>query len=216
LQNFSFATASAEKRMFCRTLVRARRAKNCKSLCIEPKVRTNRVLQQAQEHGKQVKREIIIIAAMAENRVIGRDKALPWSLKEDMTRFKQLTAGWPCVMGRKTWESLPRRPLPGRLNVIVSGTLKTEDAAAEVQIVPSLPAAIAHCAAYQRIFICGGASIYNEALSLADRIELTVIHQNYEGDAFFPEIDPALWTKANAEDFDTFSFISYTRSWFHN
>ena len=155
--------------------------------------------------------EIIIIAAVAENRVIGKDNALPWSLPEDMAHFRKLTMGWPCVMGRKTWESLPRRPLPGRLNIIVSKTLRGGSSANDdVKIFSSLPAAIAHCAAYQKIFICGGASIYAEAFSLANRIELTLIHRSYEGDAFFPEIDPAVWVKTNVEDFDTFSFVSYT------
>ena len=67
--------------------------------------------------------DIIIIAAMSENRVIGKDNALPWSLKEDMSRFRELTRGWPCVMGRKTWESLPKRPLPGRPNIVISRSL---------------------------------------------------------------------------------------------
>ena len=157
-------------------------------------------------------REIIIIAAIAENRVIGKDNHLPWSLKEDMVHFRELTKGWPCIMGRKTWESLPRRPLPGRLNVIVSGTMTVDCAPAEdVKIFPSLSAAVQHCSTYEKIFICGGASIYREALSLAAKIELTLIHRQYEGDAFFPEIDPAVWTKTNEVNFDTFSFISYTK-----
>jgi dihydrofolate reductase len=157
--------------------------------------------------------EIIIIAAMAENRVIGRDNALPWSIKEDMAHFKTLTAGWPCLMGRKTWESLPRRPLPGRINVIISRTMPAppEDAA---RVFPSLSAAIEHCAAYRKIFICGGAAIYREALPLANRIELTLIHRPYEGDAFFPEIDPAIWIENDAVRFDTFSFLGYNKKEF--
>jgi dihydrofolate reductase len=154
--------------------------------------------------------EIIIIAAMAENRVIGKNNALLWSLKEDMAHFKELTTGWPCVMGRKTWESLPRRPLPGRPNVIISRSLSA-DAAPGAAVFSSLQEAVQHCADYQKIFICGGASIYREALTLAHKIELTVIHRHYEGDAFFPEIDSALWTKTGAVDFDEFSFISYEK-----
>ncbi|GHV94268.1 dihydrofolate reductase [Spirochaetia bacterium] len=156
-------------------------------------------------------REIIIIAAMAQNRVIGKNNTLPWSLKEDMVHFKELTTGWPCIMGRKTWESLPKRPLPGRLNVIVSETLAADSVAAEVKIFPSLEAAIQHCAGSEKIFICGGASIYRKALGLANKIELTFIHQNYEGDTFFPEIDPAQWTKTGSANFDSFSFVSYSR-----
>jgi dihydrofolate reductase len=152
--------------------------------------------------------DIIIIAAMAENRVIGRNNTLPWSLKADMEHFKKLTLGWPCVMGRKTWESLPKRPLPGRPNIVISRSLPSNSAPA---VFPSLQDAVAHCAGYEKVFICGGATIYAEALPLAKRIELTVIHQNYEGDAFFPEIDQAMWKITKTEDFDGFSFISYSR-----
>ncbi|MDR0455974.1 MAG: dihydrofolate reductase [Treponema sp.] len=154
--------------------------------------------------------EIIIIAAMAENRVIGNNNALPWSLKADMARFRELTLGWPCIMGRKTWESLPKRPLPRRPNIVISRSLSAE-AAPEAAVFSSLQEAIQHCAEYQKIFICGGASIYREALPLANKIELTIIHRQYEGDAFFPEIDPVLWTKSNAVDFDGYSFISYAK-----
>ena len=154
--------------------------------------------------------EIIIIAAMAENRVIGKNNTLPWSLKADMARFKELTLGWPCVMGRKTWESLPKRPLPGRPNIVISRSLPAEDAPG-VTVVPSLQAAIQHCADYAKIFICGGASIYREALPLANTIKLTVIHRQYDGDTFFPEIDEACWAKTAVTDFDDFSFISYTK-----
>jgi dihydrofolate reductase len=83
--------------------------------------------------------------------------------------------------------------------------------AADIWVFSSLPAAIAHCGEYRKIFICGGEAMYREALPMADTIELTLIHKRYEGDAFFPEIDPALWVKTNTADFDTFSFISYAK-----
>jgi len=152
--------------------------------------------------------DLIIIAAMSENRVIGVNNALPWSLKADMERFKKLTLGWPCIMGRKTWESLPKRPLPGRPNMVISRSL---NAVTGAKVFPSLQEAVGHCAEYEKIFICGGASIYAEALPLANRIELTLIHRQYEGDAFFPEIDPSGWEITNTEDFDGFSFISYSK-----
>jgi dihydrofolate reductase len=151
--------------------------------------------------------EIIIIAAMAKNHVIGKNNALPWALKEGLGNFKELTMGWPCIMGRKTWESLPKKPLPGRLNIVVSSSFPIDN----VITLPSLQAAIEHCASYEKIFICGGESIYKQALSLADKIELTLIHKEYEGDTFFPEIDPVCWNIANTDDFDTFSLITYTR-----
>ena len=154
--------------------------------------------------------DIIIIAAMAENRVIGKDNSLPWSLKEDMVHFRELTNGWPCIMGRKTWESLPKRPLPGRLNIVISHSLATEEAPGG-GVFPSLQEAVRHCAEYEKIFICGGSSIYREALAFANKIELTEIYKHYEGDVFFPPIDPAQWVTTNKLDFDGFSFISYSK-----
>ena len=152
--------------------------------------------------------EIIIIAAMAENRVIGRNNTLPWSLRADMIHFRELTTGWPCLMGRKTWESLPKRPLPGRPNAVISRSLS---AVLQAAVFPSLEEAVQHYAGYEKIFICGGASIYREALATAGKIELTVIHRQYEGDVFFPEIDPSLWIKTAAADFDGFSFFTYRK-----
>ena len=146
---------------------------------------------------------------MAENRVIGKDNALPWSIKEDMARFKELTSGWPCIMGRKTWASLPNRPLPGRLNIVISRSLA---AAPGAEVFPSLHEAIRRCAEYKNVFICGGATLYREAIAAANKIELTVIHREYDGDVFFPEIDPAQWEKTSSADFDGFSFISYSKT----
>ena len=154
--------------------------------------------------------EIIIIAAMAENRVIGKDNALPWSLKEDMAHFRELTAGYPCVMGRKTWESLPKRPLPGRLNIVISRSLSAENVPGAA-VLPSLEDAIRHCADYEKIFICGGVSIYRKAMNIAHKIELTLIKKHYEGDVFFPEIDPFSWVITGRKDFDGYSFLSYNK-----
>jgi dihydrofolate reductase len=152
--------------------------------------------------------DIIIIAAMSENRVIGINNTLPWSLKADMERFKKITLGQPCVMGRKTWESLPKRPLAGRPNIVISRSLGGVTGA---RVFPSLQEAVQYYVGYEKLFICGGASVYAEALPFASKIELTVIHRQYEGDVFFPEIDNALWQITNTEDFDGFSFISYSR-----
>jgi dihydrofolate reductase len=161
---------------------------------------------------KNLSQEIIIIAAMSENRVIGKDNAMPWSIKEDMAHFKKLTKGHPCVMGRKTWESLPVKPLPERLNVIVSNMMIPDNSLSkDVKIFPSLHSAVENCSEYEKIFIIGGETIYNQALTMASKIELTVVHKQYEGDAFFPEIDETCWQKSNTENFDTFSFITYTR-----
>jgi dihydrofolate reductase len=162
------------------------------------------------------KAQIIIIAAAAENGVIGRNNALPWSFREDLARFKKLTLGFPCIMGRKTWESLPRKPLPGRLNIILSANLAAgRDVAgmdaAETKICAGLEEALGACGSYGKIFICGGASVYRAALPYADCIELTRIHGAYEGDAYFPVIDPGEWQESAAEDHGAFSFITLTR-----
>ena len=154
---------------------------------------------------KKILQEIILIAAMAENRVIGKNNTLPWTVKGNLARFKELTMGWPCIMGRKTWESLPKKPLPGRLNIIISNTFTQED----VKIFPSLESAIEYCADYEKIFICGGESIYRQAMPLANRIDLTLIHGEYDGDTFFPELDDNIWKKMQTESFDTFSICTY-------
>jgi dihydrofolate reductase len=154
-------------------------------------------------------RDIIIIAAMTEDRVIGRANTLPWAVREDLLHFKELTTGCPCIMGRKTWESLPKRPLPKRLNIVISASMKEEPEGARV--FPSLPAALAFCAASPRVFICGGASIYREALQYANKMELTLIHGQYGGDVFFPDIDPKIWKKTRVLDRGICTFISYNK-----
>jgi dihydrofolate reductase len=149
-----------------------------------------------------------MIAAMAKNRVIGKGNLIPWSIKEDMKHFRELTNGWPCIMGRKTWESLPKKPLPGRLNIVISSSMKGQELPADVKVFPSLQSAIEHCANYEKIFICGGEVVYRQALGLATKIELTLVHREYEGDTFFPEINNACWTITKTEDFDTYSFLT--------
>jgi len=133
---------------------------------------------------------------MSENRVIGKDNAMPWSVKGNLAHFKEMTMGFPCIMGRKTWESLPKKPLTGRLNVIVSETLTPNNFpdAQDIKVFPSLDSAIEYCAEYKKIFICGGESIYKQALPLANKIDLTLITGQYDGDTYFPEIDNS-WTK---------------------
>jgi len=156
--------------------------------------------------------EIIIIVAMANNRVIGKDNAMPWSIKGNLAHFKEMTMGWPCIMGRKTWESLPKKPLPGRLNIIISKTLTDSSVPKQdVKIFPSLFAAMEYCASYEKIFICGGESIYRQALPLANKIDLTLIPGQYDGDTFFPEIDAACWEPVKTVNFEEFSVITYAK-----
>jgi len=129
-----------------------------------------------------------LIVAMSRNRVIGDKGKLPWSLPEDLARFKRLTMGRTVIMGRATYESLGG-PLPGRTNVVLSHSGKA-DVPAGVAVCDSLAAAMRrHQADEDEVFVIGGQDVYQEALSQADRIYLTLVDCDYEGDAFFPEFD---------------------------
>lgn len=134
------------------------------------------------------------IAAMSKNRVIGVKNDLPWNIPEDMKFFKDTTRGHICIMGRKTFESMGAKPLPKRLNVIVT---RQKDYAPEGTVVFSSVEEALEFAKQEikkksewgnEIFICGGGEIYAQTLPLADRVYLTVIDKEYEGDAFFPEL----------------------------
>lgn len=144
-----------------------------------------------------------LIVAQARNRVIGARGQLPWRLKDDLAHFKRTTMGAPVIMGRKTWESLPKRPLPGRANIVISRDWDYDAAEARVysSVVPALNAAraIAMRAGQQEVFVIGGAAIYEAALQLADRIYLTEVDAAPEGDAFFPQLDIAHWRETSAE-----------------
>lgn len=136
---------------------------------------------------------IALIVAIAENRVIGRAGKLPWRIPEDLKWFKETTMGKPCIMGRKTWESLPKRPLPGRTNIVV--TRERAYRADEGVVVHTLDDAIAAAGreAPEEIMVIGGAELYREALPRADRIYLTNVHGAVEGDTHFPGIDMDDW-----------------------
>jgi dihydrofolate reductase len=153
--------------------------------------------------------EIIVIAAVAENNVIGSNGDIPWRIKEDFLRFKDLTVGYPCIMGRKTYLSLPRRPLPGRENIVISSE---EDYKAEgAVVVRSFNDAIECCRGKGKAFICGGAAIYRLGLKVADTFELTKVHKSYEGDTFFPDVDFSEWTLLNEDKREGYSFLTYKR-----
>lgn len=141
--------------------------------------------------------EIIIIAAVAKNGVIGNDNQLLWKIPEDMQYFREATAGQPVIMGRKTWESLPEkfRPLPGRRNIVI--TRQPDYAAPGAELASSLETAVARCADAERAFIIGGAEIYAQAMSCADTLLLTEVALNPNGDAHFPAIAPADWEEVS-------------------
>ena len=153
-----------------------------------------------------------LIAAVARNRVIGRGNAMPWHLPEDLKRFKQITLGHPIVMGRRTYESIGR-PLPGRENIVV--TRNADLALPGIRLAASLSAAL-ELAGERPVFVIGGAEIYRLALPLADRLYLTEVDADIEGDTYFPEFDRAQWqeTAREASPPDSplpYAFVTYAR-----
>ncbi|ABM96996.1 dihydrofolate reductase [Methylibium petroleiphilum] len=163
--------------------------------------------------------DLAIIAACARNGVIGRNNDLPWRLPEDLAHFRSTTGGWPVIMGRLTWESLPARfrPLPGRRNIIVSrGGVRGVPKG--VDVVASLEAALELVQAERRAFVIGGARLYEAALPLADELFLTEIDEDFEGDVYFPEFDRSAFVEhhrmrrqAEAPNTFTYSFAHYRR-----
>lgn len=150
--------------------------------------------------GAPNKRPVIAIyVAIAQNGVIGRDGGMPWRLSTDLKRFKASTMGKPIVMGRKTWESFPKRPLPGRHNILI--TRDREYQAEGADVAASLDEAIALAGPVEEICIIGGGEIYSQAMTLADRLDVTHILADVDGDTHFPEIDPKDWTLVSEDTF---------------
>lgn len=141
------------------------------------------------------------IVAMGRNRAIGKDNQLLWNIPAEFQYFKRTTYGKPIIMGRRTYESLGR-PLPGRINIVISRN--PESIEGDVFAVDTLDKALARATAIAKsdgvdeVFIIGGAQIYREGLPLTDRLYLTVIDQDYDGDTFFPEFDMAGWTEISS------------------
>jgi len=156
-----------------------------------------------------------IIYARARNGVIGRGNTLPWRLPEDLAHFKAVTLGCPVIMGRKTWDSLPAkfRPLPGRRNIVV--TRQPGWVAEGAEPAASLQQAIALCGDAPQAWVTGGAEIYRQALPLADTVEATIIDEDFEGDAYAPELTDD-WTEHARQDHVSanglrFGFITYRK-----
>lgn len=140
-----------------------------------------------------------ILVAMAKNRVIGKNNALPWHFSADLKHFKALTMGHPIIMGRKTYESIGR-PLPGRTNIIV--THQKNYQAAGAITVNSIDGALKVCQEVDgnsEVFLIGGAALYRKTLGLCHRIYVTEIQQDFEGDTFFPEFDMKEWQEISRE-----------------
>jgi dihydrofolate reductase len=166
--------------------------------------------------------DIIIVAAVAKNGVIGRGNALPWRLKSDMAHFRALTVGNPVALGRKTYQSIGK-PLAGRTTIVISRDKNFS--APGIVVAPNFNAALetARGDALRRnagaIIVAGGADIYAQALPLATRLVITQVHKRVDGDARFPAIDPKLWRetarseqKPGPQDDAAFAFVTYERA----
>jgi dihydrofolate reductase len=155
---------------------------------------------------------VSLVAALARNRVIGAGNRLPWHLPEDLRRFKRLTMGAPVIMGRKTHESILEqagKPLPGRRNIVVTRQPGARFEGCEVA--GSLDTALALAGDAPEVFVIGGAELYRLALPRADRLYLTLIDADYDGDTFFPDFDPADWRETAREPGAGFAFVTYER-----
>ena len=165
--------------------------------------------------------EVVLVVAVAENGVIGRDNAIPWRLKSDQQRLKAITMNKPVVMGRKTFESL-RRPLPGRTNIVVTRDPSYRANGAVVTTSFENARAIAHGDALRRfateIAVIGGSEVYAQWMAVADRLEITEVHARPEGDTHFAAIDVTAWEEvarvrnpAGPDDSVDFSYVTFRR-----
>lgn len=160
----------------------------------------------------QERPRVYLVAAVAANGIIGSKGQLPWRLPEDLQHFKKLTLGHPIVMGRRTWESLGGKALPGRENIVVTRT--PGYAAPGAAVARSLDAALALCAGEAVVFVIGGEQLFAEALPLAAGLVLTEIHKDYAGDARFPSYERTRWRESQREahtarDGVRFDFVLY-------
>ncbi len=159
---------------------------------------------------------ISIIVAVSEDWGIGKGNDLLWHLPEDLKRFKRLTLGKTVIMGKKTWESLPRRPLPGRKNIVLTDDpLECIDCSITAY---SIDDALSKCDAGEDVFVIGGGSVYRQFMDIADRLYITHIHSKAVADVYFPVIDSNIWKVTDKEDYTgdkdgeiSYSYVIYDR-----
>lgn len=161
--------------------------------------------------------QIVLVVAMSENRVIGRNGGLPWHISADLKHFKAVTLGHPIVMGRKTWDSIGR-VLPGRRNIVI--TRNPDFAVDGVDVVRTIDGALDLCRedGAEKAMIIGGGQIFSETMRDADLLELTIVHADIDGDTFFPEVDLDAWEELERElhpaetlEGPAFSFLTLKR-----
>jgi len=160
--------------------------------------------------------KISLIVAMASNRVIGDNDQMPWHLSADLKKFRQITTGFPIIMGRKTYEAIGK-PLPDRTNIIVS--TNNDYQLDGCLVFNDIDSALAHAEKLaEQVFIIGGATLYEALLPVADMMYVTEIHQDFIGDTYFPSFDINEWTEIEREDIDndpsvefSYSFLQFAR-----
>lgn len=160
--------------------------------------------------------KISLIVAMASNRAIGNNGQMPWHLSADLKKFRQITTGFPIIMGRKTYDAIGR-PLPNRTNIIVS--TNTDYQADGCVVFNDINSALAHAESLaEQVFIIGGATLYEALLAVADILYITEIHQDFIGDTYFPSFDMNEWAEVAREDIDddpsvdfSYSFLQFAR-----
>ena len=151
---------------------------------------------------------IILIAGMTKSRVIGKDNQLPWNISEDLQNFKKLTLEKTVLMGRKTFDSIGR-PLPKRNNLVLSRSMPSQEG---IIVCSSIEQSIEKAKQYnQDLFIIGGSTIYQQFLPYANKMYLSYIKQEYEGDTYFPEFNKEDWEIESTQDFQEFEFVVYRR-----
>lgn len=162
---------------------------------------------------------LTIIAARAANGVIGNKNDLPWYIPEDLAHFKTLTSGHPVIMGKNTYESILARikkPLPSRMHFVLTRDPASynipEDFRNQVTLCTSIDEAIKKAQAVdEQVFVIGGERVFAEALSKADKLELTEVHAEHEGDVYFPKFEESDWEITSKEDHEGFSFVTYLK-----
>ena len=156
--------------------------------------------------------KIVLMAAISPDLVIGRDGAIPWHYPADMRYVKQTTTGHPCAMGRKTWESLPRRPLPGRPNLVLTRQSGYE-VPAGVIVCDGFEEARRRCETMgaERMFVLGGEGVFREAMAAADEMLITHVPDRVEGDVHFPAWDERVWLEEESREQEELRFARYVR-----
>lgn len=156
--------------------------------------------------------EKIIIAAVSENFVIGKDGRIPWHSNEELRHFRETTLGFPIIMGRKTWESIGK-PLDERINIVLTRNKFYKSQFPQIYIFDSLQNALSYCEEknFSKVFIIGGESIFYQSIAIADSIILSKMKMIVDGDVFFPKIEPNLWELISSKDYTDFAVHHYIR-----